>query len=143
MATTMSSATMATPTRAVVLRRSRRNASASGDSDVVAGAGQATPATLESSTSRTLPPLMGVAIRPSGVPDPRIQERVSQVHEEVDDDEGEGGDQREALHLLVVAGDDGVDAEGAEARHGEERLHHDGAADEEADLQAHHGHGRD
>ena len=51
--------------------------------------------------------------------------------------------QGEALHLLVVAGDDGVDAEGAEARHGEQRLHHDGAADEEADLQAHHGDGRD
>src|SRR5688572_1917140 len=98
MATTTSRTTMATPTSAVALRRSRRTPWANGVSERAVGAGQATSATRGSSTSRTLPlpPLMGVAMSPSGVPDPRIQERVSQVHEQVDDHEGEGGDQREA-----------------------------------------------
>src|SRR5207249_4710250 len=45
-----------------------------------------------------------------------IQERVGQIHEEIDHHEGEGRDEGEALHLLVVAGDDGVDAEGAGLR---------------------------
>src|SRR2546427_6715024 len=144
-ATVTRSTTMPTPTSAVPLRRSRRNPCTSGDSERSAGARHVRCGTVVvTSASLRLPPRMGcMAIGPSGVPDPRIQERVGQVHDEVHDDEGECRQQGEPLHLLVVTRDDRVDAEGAEPRHREQRLHHDGAADEEADLQAHHGHGRD
>src|SRR6185503_17270049 len=130
MATSTSTTTTPTPTSAVVLRRSRRRAWTAGVSDRAAGVGHATSATPGSSTSRTLPPLIGVAMSSSGVPDPWIQERVGQVHEQVDDDERDGGDERKALHLLVVARDDRVDPERAEARHGEKGLDHDGAPDQ-------------
>src|SRR5216684_2962387 len=145
--------TMPAPTSAAALRRSRRSPCTNGDSAGLARAPQATPVATGRSASPRLPPRIGrdfvgsvsppSAMVSSGVPDPRIQERIGQVHEEVHDDEGERRQQSEALHLLVVARDDGLDAEGAQARHGEERLHHDGAADEEADLEPHHGHGGD
>src|SRR5688500_5722469 len=144
MATTSSTATMATPTSAVVLRRSRRTPCARGDSGRATACGHAPGGTVVISASLRLPPRMGfIAIVPSGVPDPGIQERVGQVHEQVHHDEGERSEKGEALHLLVVARDDRVDAEGAEPGHGEQRLHHDGAPDEEAHLQPHHGDGRD
>src|SRR5438094_626281 len=146
-------ATMTAPMRAVVLRRSRRTPSANGDSVRSAFALQATSEVAGSSASWRLPPLMArgfmgsasrsSVIAASRVPDPWIQEGVGEINDQVDDDERERRHEREALHLLVVARDDGVDAEGAEARHREERLHHDGAPDEEADLKTHHGHRRD
>src|SRR6266850_6657598 len=143
-AVTSSMATIATPTSAVVLRRSRRKPCTRGDSERSAGAPHATRGTVVTSASLRLPPRMGCMVMgPSGVPDPRIQERVAQVHEEVHHDESERRQQGEALHLLVVPRNDRVDAEGAEPRHGEECLHHDRAADEEPHLQAHHGHGGD
>src|SRR2546428_256025 len=152
-ATTSSTATMAAPMRAVVLRRSRRTPCSNGDSERAAVALQATSGAAWSSASWRLPPLMArgslarcsrsSVIVSSGVPDPWIQEGVREIDDQIDDDERERRYQGEALDLLVVARDDGVDAEGAEARHREERLHHDRASDEEADLEAHDGHGRD
>src|SRR6266508_1273875 len=149
-ATRRSAATMPTPTSAVVLRRNRRIPWTSGDS---ARSPPARQATAGSSASRVLPPLMGcgftpvdsppLAMLPSRIANAGIQERVAQVYEEVHHDEGERRQQGEALHLLVVAGDDRVDAERAEAGHGEKRLYHDRAADEEADLKPHHRDGRD
>src|SRR5438552_17151385 len=112
---------MPAPTSAVWLRRSRRTPCTNGDSAGAAGAVHVTPVTPGSSASRRLPPLIGLVMESSRVADPRIQERVGQVDDQVDDHEGEGGDEGEALHLLVVAGDDGVDPEGAEAGHGEQR----------------------
>src|SRR5215510_13304182 len=152
-ATSTSATTTARPKRAVALRRSRRTPWASGVSDRSArGAGQATGVPTGSSASLTLPPPMTggftlsdlpSAMAPSRVADTRVQERVGQIDDQVDRDEGDRRQQGEALHLLVVAGDDGVDAEGAEARHGEQRLDHDRATDEEADLEPHDGDGRD
>src|SRR4029453_15050253 len=120
MATTSSMATMAAPISAVVLRRRRRTAWANGDSARGTDAGQGPRCTAGNSAGvgRSapvgLPPLMGgrfirrglwlSAMIASGVPDPRIQEGVGQVDEQVDDDERQGGEQREALHLLVIAG---------------------------------------
>src|SRR5262245_35688196 len=148
MATTTSAATMPTPTSAVALRRRRRIASVSGDTGRARGTAGTAP--TGRSTAPSDPPLIGrcfilmgpvaPAMASSRVPDPRIEERVGQVDDQVDDDERESGDEGEALHLLVVAGNDRIDAKGAESRHGEERLHHDGATDEESDLEAHHGH---
>src|SRR5262249_42457002 len=113
MATTRSAATMATPTRAVALRRRRRSAWASGDSERAAREGQLTSVTAGSSASRRLPPLMGRGFTvPSGITDPGIEERVRQIDDEIDHDERERGEQREPLHLLIVARDDRVDAEG-------------------------------
>src|SRR5262245_60373514 len=116
---------MTTPTSAVALRRSRRTAIASGEVTPVTRSGD----NIGSSTTLTDPPLIFRGFTPSilpfaisassRVPDPRIQERVGHVDEEVDDHERKGGDEREALHLLVVTGDDRVDPERAEARHGE------------------------
>src|SRR3989442_12528451 len=99
----MRATTMATPTSAVALRRNRRSPWASGDSERSTLAGQATPVTPGSSASRVLPPLMGRGLIPSdsplsamltsGVADPRIQERVREIDDQVDHDEGERRDQ--------------------------------------------------
>src|SRR6516162_7444313 len=129
---------MAAPMSAVVLRRSRRTPCANGDSACSRLARQATSGVAPSSASRRLPPLMlgtpraswSSVIVPSGVADPWIQKGVGEIDDQVDDDERQRRDEGEALHLLVVARDDGVDAVGAGTRHREERLDHDGAADE-------------
>src|SRR5947207_13284840 len=97
MATTRSAATMAAPTTAVWLRRSRRSPSANGDSPRAAVAGHAAAA-RGSSASRRLPPLIGFVMVSSRVADARVQERVGEIDEQVDHHEGERGDQREALN---------------------------------------------
>src|SRR5215510_11259317 len=122
---------MATPITAIVLRRSRRRPWAKDESARAFLARQATSGAAPSSASRRLFPLMlrrcpagtsrSSVIVPSGVLDPRIQEGVGEIDDQVD----------------------GVDAERTEVGHREERLHYDGFADEEADLQAYHRHGRD
>src|SRR5262245_65626887 len=147
-ATTSSTATMPAPMSAVVLFRRRRNPWANGDSARADVGVHATSGGAGSSASRRLPPrmagsLLSSLMASSGVPDPRIQESVGEIDDQVDDDERERRHEREALHLLVVARDDGIDAEGAEPGHREECLHHDGPADEEAHLEAHHGNCRD
>src|SRR2546422_976770 len=116
-ATTSNRPTMPAPITAVVLRRSRRTPWANGDSARSAFALHATSEVAGSSASWILPPLMGrdglasdprsSVIVPSRVPDPWVQEGVSEVDDQVDEDEGERRDEREALHLLVVARDDG------------------------------------
>src|SRR5262245_31257480 len=99
---------MTTPMTAVVLLRRRWIACWSGDSERSSAADTARPAGNAASPRAPRNDSPPLAISPSsGVPDPRIQERVGQVHEQVDDHERERGDEREALHLLVVAGDDG------------------------------------
>src|SRR5262245_30677217 len=135
---------MAAPMSAVVLRRSRRTPWANGDSARAAVGDHATSGGAGSSASRRLPPLMtgslpSSVMASSGVPDPGIQEGVGEIDDQVDDDERERRHEGEALYLLVVARDDGIDAEGAEPGHREEGLDDDGAADEEADPQAHAG----
>src|SRR5262245_31227705 len=132
MAAATSSATIVPPTSASLFFLSRRRPWASGDSDRVRAAGQAKGPTAGNSAWPALPPLITgpVGENPSlsaigasfssGVANARIEEGVGQVHQEVDHDERERRDQREPLHLLVVAGDDRVDAEGAEPRHREQ-----------------------
>src|SRR5262245_9663530 len=102
---------MAKPATAVALFRRRRTAWADGDSARAAGPRTATG--RGSSLSLSDPPLMGRMMSlssgwlmaSSGVPDPGVQERVREVHEEVDDDEGQRGDEGEALDLLVITRD--------------------------------------
>src|SRR5262245_57480372 len=154
-ATTRRIPTIIAPTRAVLFLRSRRKPCARGDCDWARTVGQTSSPTAGSSLSPTLPPLMSrpidgsgpstlaILASSSGVADARVEERVGQIDKEIDHDEGECRDQGEGLHLLVVAGEDGVDAEGAEARHREQRLDHDRAADQKADLEPHHRHRRD
>src|SRR5262245_3728419 len=112
---------------AVVLRRSRRIPWANGDSARSAVGVHATSGGAGSSASRRLPPLMvrgllSSVMTSSGVPDPRIQESVGEIDDQVDDDERERCHEGKALHLLVVARDDGIDAESAEAGHREKGL---------------------
>src|SRR6266545_2288972 len=142
--------TIIRPKTAVLLRRRRRRVCARGKSSRTALRGGSTNSvttgiwrTAASPTARCStpgnPPVSAMTLS-GAVADARIEERVREVDDEVDDDEGEGREQDEALDLLVVAREDGVDAEGAEAGDGEQGLDHDGATDEEPDLQAHHGH---
>src|SRR5262245_14084317 len=150
-ATASSTATMATPTSAAVLRRSRRIACTNGDSARSPRPGATIPTGRSASLMEpplivrcfTVSPSFTLDMVSSRVSNAWIQERIAQVDQQIDHNERERGDEREALHLLVVTGDDGVDSEGAKSRHGEQGLHDDRAADEEADLEPHHGHGRD
>src|SRR5262245_57793272 len=112
MATTSSAATMPAPISAVVLFRRRRNPWANGDSARAEVGVHATSGGAGSSASRRLPPLivrglLSSVMASSSVPDPRIQESIGEIDDQVDDDERERCHEGKALHLLVVARDDG------------------------------------
>src|SRR5688500_18453084 len=66
------------------------------------------------------------------VPDARVEPRIGEVHEEVDDHEAERDQKHERLHDRVVAMGDGVDDEPADAVQREHRLGDNEAADEES-----------
>src|SRR2546430_15500520 len=61
-------------------------------------------------------------INGSAVANPRIDIRVHQVCQQVDDDERDGEQEHDALHHGVVARADRVDQEAADAWPGEDRL---------------------
>src|SRR5919108_5846419 len=71
----------------------------------------------------------------SGEPDPRVDHRVEEVDQQVDEDEGRGHDQHAAADERVVARVDRLDGEAAEPRPGEDRFGEDRPAEEEAELQ--------
>src|SRR5687767_11947171 len=71
--------------------------------------------------------------------DARVERAVGEVHEEVDEDEGQREDQHRTLEKHVVAREDRLDHEAAEPRPGEYRLGEDGAAHELAGLESEQG----
>src|SRR5690554_5743683 len=77
--------------------------------------------------------LVGVA-RALGIADPRVQERVTEVDEQVHEREDGGQHQHGALHHYQLAGPDGGDDERAHPRPREHGLHHDGATQQGAEL---------
>src|SRR5580765_2271279 len=74
----------------------------------------------------------------SVIADARIEDRVEEVHGEVDDHEGRRDEQYPALHQRIVARLDGAHHHGPEPGPGEDRLRQDGAAQEEAHLHPQH-----
>src|SRR5919198_113845 len=75
----------------------------------------------------------------SGVPHPRIEHRVEDVHNEVEHHHEEGGEQDHALDHGQVVVDDRLHGGGAHPRQAEYPLGDDRAAEQDADVQAQHG----
>src|SRR5439155_11431981 len=94
----------------------------------------------------------GAAIAPAPVSDPtghapdadpRVQQRIRHVDQEVDQDVGRRGDEHHALDEGIVPGEDGLDDQPPEPRHDEDLLRHHRAADEGAHLEPEDGDDRD
>src|SRR4051812_10649531 len=79
---------------------------------------------------------------PSGDADARVEDGVQEVHREVDDDVADRRDQDDALDDRVVAREDGVERELAEAGQDEDLLGHHRAGDQQAELEAEDRHDR-
>src|SRR6266545_1583666 len=149
-ATSTSRVTMARPKRAVLLRASRWAVWASSASDCTrCRMGRAMAS--EARTSWTMLLLRACGFMKASlllvpilcaVADTWIEERVGQVNEKVDDDKTDASEQDKTLYLLIIPCNDGIDAVGAKAGDGKQDLHHNGPTNEEANLQAHKGHGR-
>src|SRR5262245_36521246 len=75
----------------------------------------------------------------SVIADARVEDRVEEIHHEVDDHEGGGDEEHAALHQRVVARLDGAHHHGAEPRPREDGLREDRATQQKADLDAQHG----
>src|SRR6185295_17196236 len=75
--------------------------------------------------------------------DPRIDEPIEDVDEEIAEDEAHGDQQHDTLHERVVAGEDRVHHQAADAGQREDVLGDDGAADQRAELEPEHGDHRD
>ena len=74
--------------------------------------------------------------------DPWVEDRVTDVNEEIDDDVGDRDEQRDALDHDVVASVDRVEDGLADPREVEDRLRQDGARQERAEGQADDRHDR-
>src|SRR5690625_1951227 len=70
------------------------------------------------------------------IADPRVDDRVQEVDEQVDDDELQREDEHQALHRGVIAGFDRLDEQPAEAVEVEHRFDYYRAGQQEAELQA-------
>ena len=68
-------------------------------------------------------------------PAPAVEHRVQQIGDQVDEDERDADDEREALHHGVVAGRDRVGQRLADAGEREDRLGEDRAAEQRAERQ--------
>src|SRR6266851_2956444 len=69
-------------------------------------------------------------------PDARIEDGVTEVDQQADGDDHGRDQQHQRLHDRVIAPEDGVDRQTADARPGEDDLDDDGATDEIAELEA-------
>src|SRR5664280_2364857 len=108
------------PTKAGPLRISRRNASRHSPR-LARAVGRAT---------------MAIGWLTSAVPDPWVQERVADVHDQVHHQEDRGEDQDERLDHDVVVVLDRAHHPGADAVPREDRLGQDGAGEQAAHLEA-------
>src|SRR5512135_378459 len=70
----------------------------------------------------------------TSVADPRIEQRVAEVDQQVDDDVHGGEQQRDALDDRIVAPQERVDGQPAEPRNREHGLGDDHAADQQRDA---------
>ena len=68
--------------------------------------------------------------------DPRVEQRIDQVDDEVDDDEHAGGQHDDPLHERDVLSEHGLLGEPADAEPGEHGLRDDGVRDRQADQHA-------
>src|SRR5205807_8306634 len=80
---------------------------------------------------------------PSLVADSRIEPRVEEVHDQVDEDETQCDDQHAALHQWKVTREDALHHQRADTRPGEDRLGEHRADQEVAGLHADDGDDRD
>src|SRR5207248_3062607 len=90
-------------------------------------------------TTGSAPPSSALSL----IRDPRVEDRVGKVDDEVDQDHEECADHRDGLHDGVVPPADGRDQELSRARDREHCLDDDRAADEEAELQTEDRDGRE
>src|SRR5690554_2728954 len=74
--------------------------------------------------------------RASAIADPRVEQGIGEVHQQVHDDEDHGDEQHGALHQRGVLRADGVHYQPPDAGPGEDRLRENGAAQQAAELQA-------
>src|SRR5690606_30454355 len=96
-------------------------------SRVAAGA---SPGAGAAGRSRSRPP------SGAGMADPRVEDGVEHVHQEVDEHVAHGDDRHQALQGDVLAGDDRLVEQQPDARQREDDLDDDRAADERADVEA-------
>src|SRR5215813_2166312 len=74
----------------------------------------------------------------AAMPNPRIEDAVEHVHDEVDQDEGDRDEGDDALNHDQVAGVDRLDQQAPDARQPEDDLHDEGPAHQAADVDAEH-----
>src|SRR5262245_6134329 len=72
-------------------------------------------------------------------PDARVDPAIEEVDEQVAQDEADRDQQHHALHQRIVAREDRVHDEAADAGQSEDVLGDDGAADQRAELEPEHG----
>src|SRR5262245_12743929 len=124
-AVSTTTATTAIPNSAV--RRRIRRRSSTIPSRSFKGRGGARAATDSDATE-------GEVTGTSSDSDPRIEIRVDDVHQEIDDDEGAREDEYRGLHDGVVAVEDGLHGQAADARPGKDRLGDHRAPEQRAEL---------
>src|SRR5215470_4892954 len=101
------------------------------------GASRARAARRSASQRRSRTGVSAAAARArSANADSGIDPAIEQVDEQVAHDERDGDQQNHALDQWIVAREDRVDHEAADARQREDVLGDDGAADQRAQLQA-------
>src|SRR6266702_6829589 len=74
----------------------------------------------------------------SAIPDPRVDPAIEEVHQQVAQDEAYRDEQHDALHERVVAREDRVHHETADAREGKDILRDYRPADQRAELKTQH-----
>src|SRR3989442_14559928 len=79
----------------------------------------------------------------SAVTDPRVDDDIEEIDDEVGQDEEGGEDEDDALHHGVVPREDRVDQEQSHPGPAEHRLRQDGATEERAELEPGDGEDRD
>src|SRR3954466_4164356 len=95
-----------------------------------------TPSGVSNCTRRSLTSSSGVEAAGSGIFHPRVEERVRDVDDQVEQDDEEGGEQDRALDLRQVEPLDRVIAVAADAGDVEHRLGEDRAAEQDAEVEA-------
>src|SRR5215212_7429989 len=98
--------------------------------------GALTPVGGRSATAASTVVMLAPSRRFSGDADAWVDDRVEQVHEQVDDDVRRRRHQHDSLDHRVVALEDRVDRQLAEAGQTEDPFGDDGAGDQRAELQA-------
>src|SRR5262245_13098577 len=86
--------------------------------------------------SHSLGPAFTVMTRASSMAEPRIEQRIAQIDQEINGDEEERKDEDDALDERQIAVDHGIDRHIAETFVGEQPFDDHGPADQESELHA-------